>query len=198
MEFQEVLARRRMVRNYTDQLVDTEQIERIVAAGRGAPSAGFTQGQSFVVVTDAETRSAIADLANEPGYVAAGFDPWVSRAPVHIVVCVSEEAYHKRYQEADKTTSDGTEIDWPVPFWWVDAGASMMAVLLAAVDEGLSAGFLGTHAIDGLKHLLNVPDNVSPIGIVTVGHAADDQRSTSLKRGWKSDGDVIHWQAWGD
>ncbi len=196
MEFREVIRRRRMVRNYTDQPVDEATLLRIVEAGRRAPSAGFTQGQSFVLVTDAELRTSIAGLAGEDEYAAKGYDRWVSRAPAHVVVCVSEAAYHARYREADKLDPDGSEIEWPVPFWWVDAGASMMAILLAAVDEGLAAGFLGVHSIEGLKSLLRIPDEVSPIGIVTIGHPAPDRRSASLARGWKPDQDVVHFERW--
>ncbi len=196
MEFYEAVKRRRMVRNYTDAPVDAAAVERIVQAGLQAPSAGFTQGQSFVVVTDADTRRHIAELAGEPDYVAAGFDPWISRAPVHVVVCVSEEAYHRRYREPDKLDAAGDEIDWPVPYWWVDAGASMMLILLAAVAEGLSAGFLGSHAIDDIAALLGLPDEVAPIGIVTLGHPAPDRRSGSLQRGRRPDADVIHHERW--
>ncbi len=196
MEFREVIRRRRMVRNYRDQPVDEATLLRIVEAGRRAPSAGFTQGQSFVLVTDAELRTSIAGLAGEDEYAARGYDRWVSRAPAHVVVCVSEAAYHARYREADKLDPDGSEIEWPVPFWWVDAGASMMAILLAAVDEGLAAGFLGVHSIEGLKSLLGIPAEVSPIGIVTIGHPAPDRRSASLARGWKPDQDVVHFERW--
>lgn len=196
MEFREVIRRRRMVRNYTDEPVDEATLLRIVEAGRRAPSAGFTQGQSFVLVTDAELRTSIAGLAGEDEYAARGYDRWVSRAPAHVVVCVSEAAYHARYREADKLDPDGSEIEWPVPFWWVDAGASMMAILLAAVDEGLAAGFLGVHSIEGLKSLLRIPDEVSPIGIVTIGHPAPDRRSASLARGWRPDQDVVHFERW--
>ncbi len=196
MEFREVIRRRRMVRNYRDQPVDEATLLRIVEAGRRAPSAGFTQGQSFVLVTDAELRTSIAGLAGEDEYAAKGYDRWVSRAPAHVVVCVSEAAYHARYREADKLDPDGSEIEWPVPFWWVDAGASMMAILLAAVDEGLAAGFLGVHSIEGLKSLLEIPAEVSPIGIVTIGYPAPDRRSASLARGWKPDQDVVHFERW--
>lgn len=194
MEFGEILKKRRMVRNYTNEPVDRESVERIIQAGRRAPSAGFTQGQSFVVVTDPNIRQQIAVLAGEASYVEAGFDPWVSRAPVHVIVCVNEQDYHRRYLEQDKAP-DGDMV-WPVPYWWVDAGASMMLVLLAAVEEGLAAGFLGVHSIPDLKELLGIPDEVEPIGVITIGHAATDRRSGSLKRGWRPDAEIKHWQRW--
>jgi nitroreductase len=196
MDFHEVLAKRRMVRNYDPTPVEREVIERILEVARRAPSAGFTQGQSFLAVTDPATRKAIADLAGEADYVASGFDPWLSRAPVHVIVCVSEVAYHSRYREPDKVDEEGREIDWPVPYWWVDAGASMMLLLLAAVDEGLAAGFFGFHRLDGLKELLSIPADVEPIGVVTLGRPAPDRRSASLKRGRKPSAEAIRWERW--
>ncbi len=197
MEFAEVLRRRRMVRNYTDEAVDPAALDRILAAARRAPSAGFSQGQSFVVVTDPDRRLAVARLAGEDEYVAAGFDPWVSRAPVHVVVCVSEAVYHARYREPDKVDAAGREIEWPAPYWWVDAGAAAMLLLLAAVDEGLAAGFLGAHAVPELKRLLGIPDEVAPVGVVTIGHGAPDRRSGSLRRGRRPAADVVHRERWG-
>ena len=196
MEFRDVVARRRMVRNYESNPVSDDSVERILAAGRKAPSAGFSQGQSLVVVRSEATRQAIARLAGENEYVDDGFDPWISRAPVHVVVCVSEQTYHDRYREADKVDADGDEIEWPVPYWWVDAGATMMLILLAAVDEGLAAGFLGVHSIPGLRELLSIPEDVTPIGVVTVGYPAPDRRSGSLERGWKPAESVIHREQW--
>src|SRR5919106_319799 len=182
MEFTEVLARRRMVRNYTDQAVEDEVLGRIAAAALRAPSAGNSQAIGVVVVTDEDTRRAVAEIADEPSYVAAGFDPWISRAPAHIVISVSEKVYRDRYSEPDKLGPDGEQIDWPIPYWWVDAGAAMMAVLLAAVDENLAAGFLGVHSVPDLSTLLGIPDHFHSIGIVTVGHPAPDRRSGSLDR----------------
>lgn len=195
-DFYRLLRRRRMVRNYTDQSVDRDTIDRIVEAGRRGPSAGYSQGISFVVVTDRSIREEIARIADEAEYLAAGFEPWISRAPVHIVVNTSEEVYQARYREPDKSP-DGTGIDWPVPYWWVDAGAAMMLILLAAVAEGLAAGFLGTHAMPELKEALGLPDDVEPIGVVTIGHPAPDPRSGSRKRGRKPRSDTVHRQHWG-
>ncbi|MFO7293769.1 MAG: nitroreductase family protein [Actinomycetes bacterium] len=197
MDFAEVLARRRMVRNYRDEPVDPAALTRVAEAALRAPSAGFSQGQAVIVVTDAEIRAQIAAAADEDEYVARGFDPWISRAPAHIVLCVSEEAYHRRYRMPDKLDAEGKEIDWPIPYWWVDIGASLMAVLLAAVNEGLAAGFLGTHAISDLRSILQIPSEYTPIGIVTVGHPAPDRRSSSLDLGRKPLESVLHWQRWG-
>jgi FMN reductase [NAD(P)H] len=197
MEFKEVIAARRMVRNYLPDPVARESLDRIVDSGLRAPSAGFSQGLGFVVVTDREIRQAIAELADEAEYVASGFDPWISHAPAHIVITVSEEVYRSRYREADKLGPDGEEIEWPVPFWWVDAGAALMGVLLAAVDEGLAAGFLGVHSIPDLASLLRLPPGHVPIGVVTVGAPAPDRKSSSLERGWKSRESVVHWETWG-
>lgn len=196
MEFSQVVAKRRMVRNYGTDPVPEESLNRILAAARKAPSAGFSQGQSMVVVTEDRTRLEIARLAGEETYTADGFDPWISKAPIHVVVCVSEQTYHDRYREPDKLSSIGEEIEWPIPFWWVDAGATMMLLLLAAVDEGLAAGFLGVHSIPGLKELLRIPPEVTPIGVVTIGRAAPDRHSGSLKRGWKRPEAVVHRESW--
>lgn len=197
MEFSAVLARRRMVRNYTGEAIDPVALDRIAAAALRAPSAGNSQAIAVVVVTDPGLRSEIAAIADEPAYVSAGFDPWVSRAPAHIVIAVSEKVYRDRYSEPDKLSDDGSQISWPVPYWWVDAGASLMAVLLAAVDEGLAAGFLGVHSVPDLADLLGIPDEYHPIGIVTVGHPASDRRSGSLDRPKKTAEQVIFKDRWG-
>jgi len=84
-----------------------------------------------------------------------------------------------------------------VPYWWVDAGASMMAILLSAVDEGLAAGFLGAQALDEIHTVLSIPDNILVIGIATIGHAAQDRKSTSIDRGWNARSDVVFANLWG-
>lgn len=197
MEFSEVLAKRRMVRNYTGQKVDPASLDRIAAAALRAPSAGNSQAIGIVVVTDVATRRDIARLADEDEYVARGFDPWISRAPAHLVISVSEIVYRDRYAESDKLNPDGSQIEWPIPYWWVDAGAALMAVLLSAVDEGLAAGFLGVHSVPDLAGRLGIPDDHVPIGVVTVGHPATDRRSGSLDRPKKNFAEVIHRDHWG-
>lgn len=196
MEFTEVVLKRRMVRHFTPEPVDPQAVERMLQLARHAPSAGFTQGQSFVVVTEPELKREIAKLCGEEYYVAGGFHPFISEAPVLVVPCASETAYHRRYQEPDKVMPDGSEIAWPVPYWFMDIGCSVMILLLAVVNEGLAAGFAGAHDLDALRTLLDIPSEVTPVGVIPIGHPAKDVPSPSLKRGRTSDASYIHHERW--
>jgi nitroreductase len=53
MEFQEVVRLRRMVRTFTDEPVPQAALDRILGNALRGPSAGFSQGQAFLVLTDA-------------------------------------------------------------------------------------------------------------------------------------------------
>lgn len=194
MDFYDLIARRRMVRNFTDEPVAEDAIERILDAARRGPSAGFTQGQDFIVVTDAMMRQHLAELCGETSYVEGGFDPFISKAPVLIVPCTNENAYHRRYQEADKVDDDGSEIEWPVPYWFMDAGHAVMLILLAVVAENLAAGFAGFQNLPAAREALGIPAEVTPVGVIPIGHAAPDKRSPSLKRGRRTD--HIHRERW--
>jgi len=196
MDFTDVLRRRKAVRSYLPDPVPRETLERIVARGRKIPSAGHSQGLRLVVVTDEATRRAIAELAGEPGYVEMGMEPWISRAPAHVVVAVREEDYHDRYREPDKLTDDGVEMEWPVPYWYLDAGAAVMLLWLAALDEGLACGVFGTHAWDELRELLDIPADVAPVAILTLGKEGKDTVPGSARRGWKPLDDVVRWEQW--
>ncbi|MCZ2126283.1 MAG: nitroreductase family protein [Anaerolineales bacterium] len=196
MEFKDAVLKRRMVRNFADKAVDKQTIERIVDLTRHAPSAGFTQGQAFIIVTDANTRRAVAQTCEEEEYVKGGFDPFISKAPVLLIPCTSEIAYHRRYQQADKVDEQGNEIEWPVPYWFMDAGCAAMLALLAVVDEGLVGAFVGSKDLKALRALLNIPDEVTPVGVIAVGYRAEDKRSPSLKRGRKPDAEYVHYEKW--
>lgn len=196
MELADVIARRRMVRRYRPDPVSAAVVEDIVDAARRGPSAGFTQGVSFVVVTDADARHRVAEVCGEPEHVARGRAPWLSVAPVHVVPCVRPDAYRERYAEPDKAHGRGPD-DWAVPFWWVDGGAALMLLLLAAVDAGLGAGLLDITDRDGVRVVLGIPDDVEPIGLVTVGHAADTQPpSSGTRRPRRPLAEHLHLQHW--
>jgi nitroreductase len=168
---------------------------RIARLAQRTPSAGFSQGQRLVVVTDPAVRKEVARICGEDEY-EADFGPWVSECAAQFIPCVSEAIYHRRYQEPDKTRDDGSEIDWPVPFWFVDIGATVQNIMLAAVNEGLGSGFVGPD-IDGLRGYLGIPDEFVPIGVMPVGRPLPDVRSPSLKRGWVPFTEFARWERWG-
>src|SRR5260370_21685608 len=130
-----------MVRHFSPEPVDLEVIKRVLELARHAPSAGFTQGQSFVVVTQPELKLKIARLCEEESYVERGFHSFISEAPVLVIPCTSEARYHRRYQEADKVNEEGDEIAWPVPFWHIDIGSAILILLLGVVNDRLSSPF---------------------------------------------------------
>lgn len=196
MDFYELVNKRRMVRNFSADPVAGDAIERILDAARHGPSAGFTQGQDFIVVTDPAMKQRLADLCDEAEYTARGFDPFISKAPVVIVPCTNEAAYHRRYQEPDKLDESGEEGDWPVPYWFMDVGHAVMLILLATVHEGLAAGFAGFQNLDAARDALGIPAEATPVGVIPIGYPRPDKRSPSLKRGRRPTTDYIHRERW--
>jgi FMN reductase [NAD(P)H] len=200
VELRNILQRRRMVRAYAPDSIDRETIERIVGTVRRAPSAGFSQGQRLLVVTEPETRRQIAEILNI-GAPVEEEDRWVSVAPVLIVVGVREDDYHERYRKPDKLV-DGREIPWPIPYWHFDAGAAAMLILLAAIDEGYAAGLFGVfmEAIAPFKELLNIPDDVDIACCITIGKPGDDSNwdhaTSRLTQARKPVDDLVHWERW--
>jgi len=199
MDLRDILRRRRMVRHYTGEPVPRETLERIAATVRRAPSAGFSQGQRLLVVDEPELIVQLAELAGGPA--EEGVEPWFPSAPVHVLVLTREDDYHERYRREDKLR-DGEEIRWPVPFWYVDAGATLMLVLLAAIDEGLSAGVYGVPVEHDARwrELLRIPDELRIVAGVTIGRGAPDpvwsaRTSRATQRRRLLD-ELVHWNSW--
>jgi len=188
-----------MVRTYDPaRAVPDEVLHRLIDLAVRAPSAGFSQGWGFVVLRGrslARFWQTTADPARPP-------DAWLrgmTSAPV-VVLCLSDpERYLERYAEADKGWSDRDPARWPVPYWDVDTGMAAMVLLLAAVDEGLGACFFGVppERHDAVRAAFAVPAEHRVVGAVTIGHAAPDRRSPSLRRGRRPLAEVAHDGAFG-
>ncbi len=201
MDFVDIVRQRRMVRSFTNEPVAPESIERIMDIARRGPSAGYSQGVEFVVVTDEATRAEIAQ-PYEVMHAKSGHPNFVSQAPVHIVICANAEIYKSRYREADKMRArkDISDDDlWRIPYWYTDAGCAMMLILLATVDEGLAAGFVGG-GIGRLRRLLEIPEEHTPTGIALIGHEAANARQygdvSADKRPRRPLADVVHQERW--
>ena len=198
MEFRDILSRRRMHRAFLPDPIAQDQIDRIAHVIFRAPSGGFSQGGSIVVVTDEAKRHEIARAFGDEHYSTHGRN-FVADAPVHMVISANESLYHARYNEADKlAATGGVEVTWPVPYWFVDAGALMMLVLLAAIDEGLASAFIGhpdQKRIFG--ELLGLPEDVVPIGLALIGKPGDAPLPGSrMKERRRAEESLVHRERW--
>jgi len=207
MEFAEVVARRKMVRRYLDKPVDEDFLRRALTNATRAPSAGFTQGWSFLVLRTADdvdafwkTTSAEVEEARsavtkpEPNAWLDG----MRGAPVVIVVLASQSAYESRYSEADKAGARQRAAD--MPWWQIDAAMASLLILQTATDEGLGACFFGVPAVGvpRLRDRFGFPEDYAPIGAITVGHAAPVPSSGSpTRRTRRPLADVVHEGRWG-
>lgn len=198
VEFQEVVRRRRMVRNFDGRPVAPEIVERILDNATRAPSAGFSQGWAFLVLDTPADVARFWSTVTPPGQ---GTDPWsagMRRAPVLVVALSCKDAYLDRYAEPDKGWTDRDESRWPVPYWDVDTGMAALLMLLTITDEGLGGCFFGIppEGTESFRTEFGVPAEYTPVGAIAIGHRAPDRTSPSLRRGRRSVNDVVHRGHW--
>ena len=197
MEFQDVVQRRRMVRNFDARPLDHEVVERIVANALRAPSAGFTQGWAFLVLegkteTERFWKATFASAEARARFRRQG----LFAAPLIVVSLSHKDAYLDRYAEPDKGWTDRSESHWPVPYWDVDAGFASILMLLTAVDAGLGALFFGVFEPERFRVAFGVPDAYTPVGALAIGHPLPDDPSPSLGRGRRPLDAVVHRGRW--
>ena len=185
VEFSEVLRRRRMVRDYSDRPLDEQSVERILASAFRAPSAGFSQGWAFLVLSDPVDRSRLWTFV--PTRVQN--TPEIQKAPLIVVPMANKDAYQDR-----------AEARWPAPYWFIDTGMASLLMLLSAVDEGLDACFFGIQPehIEPFREEFGVPHEYSPIGAITIGYRAVDLAPQSERVGQrrKDSRSVLHRGQW--
>lgn len=198
--FEEVLAARRMCRDFRPDPLDDGELRAVLAAAFRGPAAGNTAALDLVVLRGRDV-AAYWDLTL-PADRRSDF-PWpgLLRAPVLVVPVVDPAAYVERYGRADKAHSglgDG-EGAWPVPYWWVDGGAAVMALLLAAEARGWGALLFGQfdHEAAVLEHL-GVPGGRRALGTVALGRPAAGGRrpSRSARSGRPDPGAHLHLGRW--
>jgi nitroreductase len=196
--FYDLLKRRRAVRSYTGEPVPRETLERIARAARRGPNAGYSQGLRLLVVDDPEVIEGLIDPDGEEREQA-----WFRNAAAHFFVLTREQDYHDRYTQPDKLAiTGGVEVIWPVPFWHVDAGAALMLLWLAALEEGLAAGVYGVPVEEDarVRRLLGIPDDLTIVTGVTVGHPAEDpdwdRASSAFSQRRRAHDEVVQWNRW--
>jgi nitroreductase len=212
MEFTEAVRRRRMVRSFSGRPVPRPVLDRLLDHALRGPSAGNTGGWDAVVLQGPAQTAVFWEATTTPEW-RAGSRRWpgLERAPVAVVFFSDPDAYAARYSEPDKESSGlgtGTESGgpessdadgaWPVPYWFVDTGFAALLLLVAAVDAGLGACFLGNfRGEEGLASALGVPEDRRYLGTVLIGEpGGTDPPSSSLARGRRRAEEALHWQRW--
>ena len=199
MELSEAATRRRMTRNFTGRPLDPGVVDRLLQAALRAPSAGNTQGREFVVLEGPDQTG--------PFWGATTDEAWrsdsrrfagLSRAPVVVLPFADPEAYAARYREPDKVRDDGQEVEWVVPYWYVDAAFATMTLLLGATEAGIGAAFLGNFRGESRLHeTLGVPDRMRWLGAVLLGEGAEpDPPSSSAARLRRTLDESVHRGFW--
>lgn len=150
----DTIFKRRSIRQYTDENITSEQLELLLRAGMAAPSAHNKQPWEFIVVNERENLNYLAD--NHP------YAKMLKKAPLCIVVCGNKE----------KQPLEG--------FYVQDCSAAIQNILLQAQDMGLGSVWIGLHPYEELMNVIrnkfNVPENVVPIAMISIGHPAEEKR----------------------
>jgi nitroreductase len=185
MELRDAIRRRRMVRNYDPaRPVPRSQLDGLLELAIRAPSAGFSQGWHFLVLDEpaAIARFWAATGDEDPP------DSWLAgmrNAPALIIALSDKTIYLDRYAEADKGWTDRAESRWPVPYWHIDTGMAALLILLGAVDDGLASCLFGVpgEKWDSVRSAFAISSELDPVAVISLGYAAPDVRSPSLRRG---------------
>jgi nitroreductase len=198
MEFADLVRTRRMVRAFQDNRpVDPAVLDRVLETAGRAPSAGNTQGWSFVVLEGDDTAKFWDVTLPSERRESFRFRPLLD-APVIILPLASRDAYLTRYSEPDKeATGLADPSRWPVPYWQIDTAFATMLLLLAAQAEGLGALFFGVFRnAEKLLASLDVPGGYELIGAIALGHPAEDSPGRSVDRPRRPLAEVVHRGGW--
>lgn len=157
MDVYEAIRSRFSVRAYADQPVEDGKLQRILDAGRLAPSARNLQSWKFVVVRDGAARQALAAAADQP---------WLAGAPVIL---------------AGVSTEPGRTMFCGVPAGPVDCAIAIDHMVLAAVAEGLGTCWVGHFDQAQCRRLLNVPDSAQIVELLAMGYPAAERPAKRRK-----------------
>jgi nitroreductase len=207
VEFSEVIKRRKMVRAFTGEPLAPGVTDRLLRAGNRAPSAGFSQGYSFLVLEGMEQAAPLWEIfyedagsdvsreAEERAEIAA-----LSSAHLVIVPLACKDGYLDRYAQPEKGWTDRDESRWPVPYWYIDTGFTALLILLAVVDEGLGAVFFGIQPgiMADFRARFGIPGEWTPIGAIAIGYPdpGADPVPPALASDRKSLDELVHRGRW--
>ena len=160
--FASVVKRRRMIRKYEDRPVPEEEIRALLRYAVRAPSAGNLQPWEFILVRDPEVRAKLAKAAMSQNSVAT--------APIIIATCADIQRMGEKY---------GTRGAF---YSLVDTAFASLLILLGATERGLGACFVGAYNPEEVSKILQLPNHVRPVGLITLGYPAEKPRKPTNKK----------------
>ena len=189
-----------MCRDFEPAPVAPDTAAILVEAATRAPSAGNTHGLDFVVL-EGDRVARYWEVTLAPGRRPGFAWPGLLQAPMLLLAYVDPQAYVSRYAEPDKAASGlgGNQEQWPVPYWFVDGGAAVMAVLLQAEALGLGALLFGQFGHEGdVADAFGVPAPRRSLGTIAIGRprAGGNSRSRSARRGRPYPSSITHLGGW--
>ncbi|PLX15549.1 MAG: nitroreductase [Marinilabiliales bacterium] len=168
VELLELINCRQSDRAYLTKPVEKIKIERIIDAGRLAPSACNAQPWKFIVVDEENLKNKIADCTSSK---VLGMNHFTKQAPIHIVI-VEEKA---------NFTSNAGSLIKNKQFPLIDIGIAAEHICLQAAAEGLGSCMLGWFDEPKVKKLLNIPKSKRVPLIITLGYPASETREKRRK-----------------
>ncbi len=150
---------RRSIRAYSAREVEQEKLNRVLEAGRLAPSANNRQDWKFIVVRDRETRNRLVE--------AAGGQKFLGTAPVVLVICGTEPEKVMMCEQ---------------PAYTVDASIALSFMILEACELGLGTCWLGHFDENKVKEILGIPAGVRVVAMTPLGYPAESPAARPRKR----------------
>ena len=169
MNVSDAISQRRSIRNYLARPVEAEKLERVLDAGRRAPSARNMQEWKFVVVRDAATRARLVE--------AACGQAFVGEAPVVLAACALA---------CDHVMTCG-QYCYPI-----DLAIAVDHMTLQAVEEGLGTCWIGAFHEAQVKEILGIPDPVRVVALLPLGYPARVPPPTPRK----PLEEAVAWERW--
>lgn len=167
--FKDLVDSRYSCRNYKPDIVDRDDILRIIETARMAPSACNRQPWEFIVVEDRDTRHRILAESRECFKVA----------PVLLVACGRhEEAWHRSSDNKDHTD--------------IDVAIAVEHMCMAAASLDLATCWICSFDTEATREALSIPDGIEPIAILPIGHPADNEIVPQKKR--KPISEIVKWE----
>lgn len=148
METWDAIRARRNVRAYTDQPISGEHLDRMLEAGRRAPSSRNWQPWEFVVVTDREQLEQLAKVWQYGSHIAH------SAATIALVARIPD------------TDLERDTIQY-------DFGQATMSMMLAAADLGIGTGHSSVGDQDLARELLDLPADRFCAYLIALGYPSD-------------------------